>query len=703
VPTIYAYLLHPTYLKRKIFTTNGINVVYNNITDHISMSVNDSYQAVNTEGRRIEALKQRIQSKGTGVFTIGDIEQYLYDETVDKTKTVKIEAALLYSIFEKTFEINVNGNIITTADCKAQFTPVGPIVFEDPKPACTKITTPLVSQPGLFPTKSINSELSAIAGRITKIKNVTLPPKHYSTYAREFVKLVVPQPHQGHPWTMEDVIKEQSRPLQRSRTARVLSFLGVQAPNRLKTFNKAESYPAINEPRIITTCDPRLTLEMSRFTYAFKNSILKMYQWYGPGKTPTKSVSILQKLVTDGSIETDFTRFDGSISKWLQERIVFESYLRWVNISEKDLMLHYLRQVFVKKGKTTTGIKYSAGWGTRSGSPITTDANTMINAFISYAALRELGLDEQDAWNNLGIYAGDDGINKVLNGFKDSIEQVCSDLGLDVKIKLTGRNEPTSYLSRIFPAPLSHVDSFQDPMRTLSKLHLSANKNVTREQAAVNKAIGYLTTDEKTPIISQYCKKVIEITGLAPKHLLTEEIRKIENGAWPQNNQQFITESFCKHMNINQGELDIKINLISSAKSLDDFPILINNQVEHKLDALVGDNLVITRPRFNEKSQWENHRETENKEKWKPTNSNTTSHARVRNAELNEQRNVKVQKKALPSKCLQKNQPMHTLPSKSPPRCSSTTKYSSTSNQSCKPKKINLQQQGSKSTSPVTK
>nr|ASM93480.1 RdRp [Caninovirus sp.] len=496
IPTMYAYLMNPSYLERKIYTQNGVNVVYNNITDTISMSLNGSYQAIDTYGRKIEAIKQRLQAKITAGFTIGDIEQYLYDEVEDKTKTVKVEAALLYSIFERTLDLKITGNIISTSACVTEFTPTGPIVFQDTKPACSKLTTPLVTNPGIFPTKSINSELAAIDGRINKVKNLKIPPREYSMYAREFVKLMVPIPHTGTPWTQQQVIDVQNRPMQRARTARVLDFLGVSAPNKLKTFNKAESYPCTNDPRVITTCDPRLTLEMSRFTYAFKEALLKRNSWYGPGKNPKQSIKIIQKIATNGTIETDFTRFDGSISKFLQERIVFESYLRWVNTSEKDLMLSYLRQVFVKKGRTTSGIKYAAGWGTRSGSPITTDGNTMINAFISYSALRNIGYNEEKAWKELGIYAGDDGLNKVIPNLKESIIQACNDLGLDVKINLTGRNEQTTYLSRIFPAPLTHTESFQDPMRTLSKLHTSANKNVTREQAATNKAAGYLLPGE---------------------------------------------------------------------------------------------------------------------------------------------------------------------------------------------------------------
>jgi len=603
IDTRYAYLINPVYLRRKTYTREGVNTVYNNITDSLSLALNGSYQSVNSTGRRIEAIRQRLMAKQKAPFTIGDIEQYLYDETDNKTTTVKVEASLLYSIFAKSIDIQPKSNVISTSDIVCSYTPVGPIVCDEPKIPCNVLTTPVLAQPGMFPTKSVNSELSAINGRITKVANFKIPAKKYSTYAREFVRLTVPQANQGQPIDMQTVIDMQNKPLQRARTAKVLDFLGISAPNRLKTFNKPESYASANDPRIITTCSPGLTLEMSRFTYAFKRDVLKHHDWYGPGKTPNRSIKILRKLCIDGAIETDFTRFDGSISKFLQERIVFESYLRWVNIGEKSLMLNYLRSVFVKNGKTSSGIKYAAGWGTRSGSPITTDGNTLINAYISFAALREMGFSAEQAYKKLGIYAGDDGINRVYDGFLQTLKDVCKDLGLDVKIEIQGVNKPLSYLSRIFPAILTHDDSYQDPMRTLSKIHLSANKNVTREQAATNKAVGYLITDSKTPLISHYCKKVLEITRLEGKNFLSEELFRIENGAWPQQNHDLIEASFCSKLNISTSELSDKVKLIEDCNSLDKMPLLFNNTVEHKIDAVTDDGLVLTRTRKNDRRE----------------------------------------------------------------------------------------------------
>lgn len=591
IPTYCSYNLNPVYLKRKIFTVDGINKVYNDITDDLSISLNNSYNDVKIKGRRFEALRQRLLAKNGASFTIGDIEQYIYDDNDDD---VKIKASHLYSIFKTTCDIQLEGNVIKTSHC--QYTPIGPMVMNEVKPACTILTTPIVANPALFPTKTVNSEIAAISGRIERVKNDKIPNRTYVEYANEFVNLLVRTADKGLPITTEEVIALQNRPMQRARIERERDNIGVLSKNRLKTFNKAEAYGSANDPRIITTCDPKLTTEMSRFTYAFKRDILKKLSWYGPGHNPNQSIKRLRYITRTGAIETDFSRFDGSISKFLQEHIVFHAYTKWVNNKEKKLMLHYLQQVFIKRGKTSSNIKYSAGWGTRSGSPITTDGNTMINAYISFAALRNLGYSKRDAYHKLGLYAGDDGINTLIDGFKDSIEAVCIELGLDVKISAVDSNQPITYLSRIFPSIQTHDDSHQDLIRTLPKIHLSANKNVSREQAAVNKAVGYLTTDSKTPIISEYCNKVLELCNIQPKNLLSEELFKIENGAWPQHNHSIIKDSVKKTLGMNEEEIESKLLELSKVKDLDSFPVLYNNQFEIKIASVIGDS--VNRPRI---------------------------------------------------------------------------------------------------------
>jgi hypothetical protein len=224
----------------------------------------------------------------------------------------------------------------------------------------------------------------------------------------------------------------------------------------------------------------------------------------------------------------------------------------------------------------------------------------MINAFVSYAALRYTGLNTTQAWNKLGLYSGDDGVNSLIPGLHDELTEVSKELGLKVEIKVNGRNERMTYLGRVFPRPITSKSSYQDPIRTLSKIHLTANKNVTREQAATNKCAGYLTTDAVTPIISDYCRKVLEITGLAPKNMLSDETFKIINGAWPQEDEQIIVEDFCDLLQISSDYLNEVREHINSVTDLNSFGVYLNTELEVKIPALVDHNVLVPRTRLQE-------------------------------------------------------------------------------------------------------
>jgi len=134
-------------------------------------------------------------------------------------------------------------------------------------------------------------------------------------------------------------------------------------------------------------------------------------------------------------------------------------------------------------------------------------------------------------------------------------------------------------------------DSFQDPVRTIPKLHLSANKNVSDEQAAVNKATGYTITDDKTPIIGDWCRKVMSLTKLDAENLTREEIYKCSM-AWPQANVDAIRDEFCKILNITGAELEAAIQRIKNVKDLQEFPTLVTLDFKHKLPAVIGSELV---------------------------------------------------------------------------------------------------------------
>jgi len=224
----------------------------------------------------------------------------------------------------------------------------------------------------------------------------------------------------------------------------------------------------------------------------------------------------------------------------------------------------------------------------------------MINAYIVYSALREMRFSKHEAWKRLGIYAGDDGLTPNIASLKESIESVSKTLGLDVKIATHYPNEPVPFLGRILVAPLTSDDSFQDPKRTIPKLHISTNKTIPVEQAAFNKAAGYMVTDHKTPIISHWASKVIELSKLgAVKNMTADEAWKLTaTNAWPQRDGDLITSVFCKVMDWSQDEL---LRMVEQLQAVTgefplQMPIVYENTSDHpdKLESIVGEGVCTT-------------------------------------------------------------------------------------------------------------
>lgn len=338
------------------------------------------------------------------------------------------------------------------------------------------------------------------------------------------------------------------------------------------------------------------TVMLSRFTLAFKEDCLKGLHWFGPGLSPSKAINALGRLSAQAEefLVVDYSRLDGSISEWLQREIVIATYMRWCAEPDKAELSKLLKDVFKQSAVTAHGIPYKPGYGTRSGSAITTDGNTMICAFVVYCAFRKMGLEPELAYAKVGLVYGDDGAFPAYDGLGEQLRIVAAELGLNIKLDVLEKGQPIQYLGRYFVDPLTIKDSFQDPIRTISKLHLTANMQVTAEQALANKALGYLATDAKTPIIGTWARKVLELTGITKaKGLTAEEQHKMSN-AWPQMDSNIILESMAAVLEMSSAELRYLDRLVGEVTALDQFPVVLATVRENKIPAAVGGDIVGT-------------------------------------------------------------------------------------------------------------
>jgi len=610
VPFPYYKMNDQQPLRRKILNSNGVSFIDCETDNNLSLAIEGSSDAILISKKTYKALQIKKETASTPLKT-GDIEFILYKNAEDK-RDITNDACILYNILMA--NCKVTPNMIGTNIIPTYYQSMSPLVHEEVKPPCQIVTSPLVTYPALFPAQTYNNEVAAVTGRVDKPRNDVKMPLRYEHYSNEFAKLMIPVPHQGRPISMEEVIKLQNKPMQRARIREVDHILGPEPSNKLKSFVKSEAYSAPNDPRVITTNAAALTTRMSAFTYAAKEDFLKKLDFYGPCKTPADVHDRMKMIGDTGFIISDYNRFDGSISRDLQFEVVNKIYNRWLNLGrDRDEWNAMFHQVFIQRAYTRHGFSYDPGFGTRSGSPVTTDGNTMINAFISYSALREIGFNPDEAWSRLGLYVGDDGLNQNIPGLVESLNGVVNDLGLKIEMVQTTPDESITFAGRTFPRPLTSNTSHQDIERTLPKLHVSSNKCVKPEEAAYNRAAGYYVTDKETPLIGTWARKVLFITGklgefekvkdreeLLKDSMTTEERYKIANGSWPQEKPELICESIARILNRTTSDINEMVLKIQATETLESFPVIWDNEMNFKpkITSLVNGDLI--RPHQNQ-------------------------------------------------------------------------------------------------------
>lgn len=241
-----------------------------------------------------------------------------------------------------------------------------------------------------------------------------------------------------------------------------------------------------------------------------------------------------------GLISTDFSKFDGTISHWLRTEVEQRCYLEAFN---GDAKLRNLLIAETKaKARTRFGVTYEPKSSRLSGSPLTTDGNTLINAFVAYAAWRLAypKSTHEHSFNKIGPKAGDDSIESV--NIRQTLLTVCEALGLKVKIDVIRPHQPVPYLGRYWVDPWTTEYSMQDLARTLPKLSVSANRQHDKFVSLQNKICGYYITDSKTPLLGDICRCVAARYGFKLSELEIHKmigadkdlLHKLQMGPYPQ-------------------------------------------------------------------------------------------------------------------------------------------------------------------------
>lgn len=394
---------------------------------------------------------------------------------------------------------------------RSSYQPTKGLTLEIGKPTMRSFEAGIL--PGYSCTKSYNSDLQMVEGRINSVRNdVSLTHQMVARFG-EFVKFLkadsigygtlVPLAHDVYTARL-------TKSSQRLRSAEVADSL-ASGFGSVGTFLKAEAHAGIKDPRNITTLPPNHNFHLGQFTYALAD-LLKTTKWYLPGKSPTEIADLVRSLAAGSSSITtsDVHRMDGSTSLGLRSLFTsffcgafaenHQSHARTFLVNETNIRAH-----------TAHDVRYNTGGTILSGSSCTSQLGSIINAFICYWALSKRHTPDI-AYQKLGLYFGDDGLTADLPA--NLLTLAAKEVGMTYDSETRVKHSHVTFLARYYIDPWTTNQSIADVSRQISKFHMTSLPEAIPWNLILNrKAQAFLINDPNTPILSCLCRNVIRLCG----------------------------------------------------------------------------------------------------------------------------------------------------------------------------------------------
>lgn len=413
------------------------------------------------------------------------------------------------------------------------------------KPTGRAVMPTFCSNPDTMPATGYQASMDAINARLDAVRNNR---KALSSFVcrcmSEFSKFVVAE-NKISPWTLDMVLDHQDGPLQKRRNE-IDKWDVWHQPDKTKirAMVKIEPLANVNHDRNIATMRAKYVLALSTITMATSEYLKKKFKWYGAGQKPVtiahRMVELARQARTLDGVKqlcaADVSKMDAAkhpqITVWLVTNIM----TRLCSVKRREV-LKLCKEEALASATTSEGVPYAVACSQLSGSPTTTLANTITNAFMSYLAYRIENFDPAQSFGMLGIYVGDD---SVSHNSATSIVEAGKQMGYKVEADMfcIGQNVP--FLSRYFYALWEGGPfSVQDPIRLLRKLHLSlAPKGVSAKQAAADKARGIAELDCFVVFYRKLYETIRKITGLEGDAMRGSGYmakQYLADGGWPSD------------------------------------------------------------------------------------------------------------------------------------------------------------------------
>lgn len=466
---------------------------------------------------------------------------------------------------------------------------------DEAPPAMVSFMKPIID--GAFvPIRSAANNLQLIRSRIIEVRSTATLDVFMLRCAREFIELCGANGSLV-PVDIECVYERQKRPTQR-RILQEADFCVPKDTNNL--FMKREAYGKINDPRPISTINGVTKSKYSRYTYAL-DPLLKNLHWYSFGTTPRGVCSRVSELgikATNMGV-TDFSRFDGHVSPALR---AFEQMFMMACFKEgfHNELLGLMSKQY-RLLSTLGEFSWTGGYERLSGSPETSCFNTVDNAFIAYCYKRSEGCTVEHAWEELGVYGGDDGLTANVKAHK--YERMAARMGQKLDIQVISRGElGIKFLNRSYGPGVWYGDpnSCCDVMRAVSKFHTSVNMpfTITNQDKLLDKAYAYWLSDRNTPLIGEF---VTAVCSFLPYNYVFRNVNAVYSAQYYESEQyvnisaEWMLDALSD--DITPQSLETFFMWLHDSRSIDDMlnpPTLIYvDPTPHKSEKVVVDDTLI--------------------------------------------------------------------------------------------------------------
>jgi len=550
--------------------------------------------AVNISEKLFHNLEHMSLNKNCTAGTIA------HNLAIMQSKTSPEDVGVLAQLFSNGVT-SLGLNIIYTSDKR-------PVPIDESKlqgkPGCP----PIIDQKPTVVHRDDGAAEDYVKNRLLPNQNQVEPyAPDIKIFTSEFIGFVVPKAKRGRtaPVDIEKVLAEQNRPAQVLRNEEaILNPLGGSSKT-VKPFPKAETVAKVGSVRYVNNVEPAHAIKSAILDRTIK-VILQEHSWWLIGKNPTEVAKVVQRFVTSLQskemefIETDFSKLDERISRYLREEVFEPIAYAILNRNMHDFVKDVLegdKECTAKIAGQTINLLYK----NLSGSGLTTSINTIVNAWFWYTTLRRSGFPPEGAWSMLGMYYGDDGVTpapaisdddgpKKSATFVRNAYRLAQEVGLVVKINCPqAPSQALSFLGRTYPAPIASPVSYGDPRKILIKLQAVVG---TRDDAIRNKLGGLYVTENHVPLVSHYieaCARAYkldinefkDLKKLNPALLNSFQQGELKNiffnakhGPIPYletRDSEYLWEAVAKALHLTEGELGDRIRRLKSVETLDDF------------------------------------------------------------------------------------------------------------------------------------